>query len=268
MFFARTRSPTAKRAGAVSARARSGRRGRAPWRRRRPERARARGFGVLERVAGRDLLRRHEAALGQQLLEAGEPDLVVAHRRDIRAAGGSRARSATCRCSTARPRPSRASARTRARSHSAWNTGSSGSGSTGPKPCMPPMSCTPFMTTSPGVFGKPGADHRVARDELGELLLAPALGAGGPHRHARGSASRRSNPTRGFRCPPAARRRNRQHAARVDHRARAVGRGLVPDRRQAEHRPRVAGAQRADDHVVASAACSRARRCARPARPA
>ena len=27
-----------------------------------------------------------------------------------------------------------------------------------------------------------GADHAIARDELGELLLAPALRAGGPHR--------------------------------------------------------------------------------------
>ena len=41
-----------------------------------------------------------------------------------------------------------------------------------------------------------------------------------------------------------------EHAARVLHRARAVGRRLVPDRRQAQHLPRVAGAQRADDHVV------------------
>ena len=31
-------------------------------------------------------------------------------------------------------------------SQAAWNTGSFGSGSTLPKPCMPPMSCTPFMT--------------------------------------------------------------------------------------------------------------------------
>ena len=42
-----------------------------------------------------------------------------------------------------------------------------------------------------------------------------------------------------------------EHAARVLHGARAVRRRLVPDRRQAEHLPRIAGAQRADDHVVA-----------------
>ena len=42
-----------------------------------------------------------------------------------------------------------------------------------------------------------------------------------------------------------------EHAARVLHGARAIRRGLVPDRRQAEHFPRVAGAERAHDHVVA-----------------
>ena len=42
-----------------------------------------------------------------------------------------------------------------------------------------------------------------------------------------------------------------QNAARVLDRPRAVGRRLVPDRRQPEHFPRIAGAQRADDHVVA-----------------
>ena len=41
-----------------------------------------------------------------------------------------------------------------------------------------------------------------------------------------------------------------EHAARVHDGAGAVGRRLVPDRRQAEHVPRVAGAERADDHVV------------------
>ena len=105
---------------------------------------------------------------------------------------------------------------------------------------------------APGVFGKSGADHRVARDQLGELLLAPALGALRAASAARGSASRRSNPTRGSRSPSAASTpKSAQHAARVLHGARAIRRGLVPDRRQAEHFPRVAGAQRADDHVVA-----------------
>ena len=42
-----------------------------------------------------------------------------------------------------------------------------------------------------------------------------------------------------------------EHAARVLHRAGAIGRGLVPDRRQPQHFPGITGAQRAHDHVVA-----------------
>ncbi len=41
-----------------------------------------------------------------------------------------------------------------------------------------------------------------------------------------------------------------EHAARIADGARAIGRGLVPDRRQAEHFPGVTGAQRAHDDVV------------------
>ena len=36
----------------------------------------------------------------------------------------------------------------------------------------------------------------------------------------------------------------------IDHRARAVGRRFVPDRRQPQHRPRITGTQGADDEVV------------------
>ena len=41
-----------------------------------------------------------------------------------------------------------------------------------------------------------------------------------------------------------------QHRSRLGDHAGAVGRALVPVRRQAEHRPGVAGAKRADDRVV------------------
>src|SRR5574338_20246 len=41
-----------------------------------------------------------------------------------------------------------------------------------------------------------------------------------------------------------------QHSARIDHCPRPIGRGFVPHRRQPEHRPRIAGAERAYDHVV------------------
>src|SRR5882757_197010 len=41
-----------------------------------------------------------------------------------------------------------------------------------------------------------------------------------------------------------------ENAARVNHGARAIGRRLVPDGRQSEDGPGIAGTQRADDQVV------------------
>ncbi len=41
-----------------------------------------------------------------------------------------------------------------------------------------------------------------------------------------------------------------QDALGIDHRARAVGRRFVPDRRQPQHRPRITRAQGADDEVM------------------
>ena len=89
---------------------------------------------------------------------------------------------------------------------------------------------------SSGCFGKPGADHAVARDQIGELLLAPAFGAGGAHRQHQIAQSRRSNPTRGFRCPSAARRRTRA-ARRADRRRRASGRAPICTRAAAGRAP-------------------------------
>ena len=88
-------------------------------------------------------------------------------------------------------------------------------------------------------------------------LLAPALGALGPHRqhdvaqvgggivHAHLHALRQLDAELG------------QHAARIDDGARAVGEALVPGRRNAEQHLGVAGAQRADDDVVHLWPCSR-----------
>src|SRR5690242_21190330 len=63
-----------------------------------------------------------------------------------------------------------------------WKAGSSASATTGPKFCSPPMSCGPFMSCAVGSFFDPGlhhacADHRVARDDGSELLLAPSFGS-------------------------------------------------------------------------------------------
>src|ERR1700758_454983 len=71
------------------------------------------------------------------------------------------------------------------RSQSAWNTGSFSSRSIGPKPCIPPKSWIPFIADlrpfSSFDLGNVGANHAIARDEIGEFFFAPAVGAGRPH---------------------------------------------------------------------------------------
>src|SRR5205085_9197107 len=202
-------------------------------------------------------------------------------------------------------------------SQGSWNTGSCGAGSTGPKPCMPPISWTVLLIALPQDLGrwidvvrpstarcaraqdeevllmpsktylilssaeaKPGrvskdadrwcsrsvesvstfhlcrrfrqagADHAVARDEFGELLLAQLRASVGPHRqHEKaGLGSRIPDAHLGLLRQFDA--EIREHALRVDDRARAVGRRFVPDRRQPQHFPGVAGAQCANDKVV------------------
>src|SRR5438093_1250551 len=72
------------------------------------------------------------------------------------------------------------SAKTRA-SQGSWNTGSFFSYSTGPMPCMPPMSCTPFMRASrPRQLHLGDADHGIARNQCRQFLLAQRFAAGGP----------------------------------------------------------------------------------------
>src|SRR6266850_5339428 len=94
------------------------------------------------------------------------------------------------------------------------------------------------------------ADHRVPRDHLGQLSLAHSLGAGGP-------LGQYQIPELGARVPDADLHalgkidaELAQHDAGLAHRPRAVLERLVPDRRQADERVRVARAERADDHVV------------------
>ena len=209
-------------------------------------------------MAGLDLVGIDEAALEQHVAQAEEPFLVIgrgeidlrrqqfpreARHVDVPDAG--RAHGAVHRQHAAFPRLVE-------RRLVRFST------STLPKPSMPPMSWTPFMPASSG-SRQAGADHRVAGDDLGELLLAPAFGACGPHRHDQEARLGGGIPHPDFGVLGQRDAEIVEHAARVLDRARAIGRGLVPDRRQAEHFPRIAGAQRADDHVVASSACSRPR---------
>ena len=95
-----------------------------------------------------------------------------------------------------------------------------------------------------------GADHRVAGDEFGQLVLAPAVRAGGTHRDHEVTQLCGRVPHSDAGGLGHADAEIGQDTARIHHSPRAVRRRLVPDRRKAEHRPRVAGAQRADDQVV------------------
>ena len=113
---------------------------------------------------------------------------------------------------------------------------------------------TSMSSSSVGVVTARGdlrhADHRVAGDQRRELLLAQPLGAGGRSGSTRKRTSELESQTRistssATRGPS----RTAPRAARAP-RASPVGGVLVPARRQPEHRPRVAGAQRADDDVV------------------
>ena len=77
----------------------------------------------------------------------------------------------------------------------------------------------------------------------------PSVPAGAPA--GPGSAAPRCYPRPALRYRLAVSGPNsRKNAAGVDHRARAVGRGLVPDRRQTEDRPGITGTQGAHDQIV------------------
>ena len=74
------------------------------------------------------------------------------------------------------PSPRRASVSASARrSQAAWNTGSSGSGATGPKPAWPPRSCGPFM--APSGSPVPIIESRVTRP-ASAASSSPSLPAG------------------------------------------------------------------------------------------
>src|SRR5207248_9637880 len=64
-------------------------------------------------------------------------------------------------------------------SHGSWNTGSSGSGSTGPKPCMPPISWIVLLIALPQDLGRwidvvRPSTARCARAQDEEVLLIPS----------------------------------------------------------------------------------------------
>src|SRR5580693_867496 len=109
----------------------------------------------------------------------------------------------------------------------------------------------PFMgILSVRRLGKSHANHAVAGDQTGEFVLAESFGAGGPLRKNEIAKLRVAIPDAHLNFLRKLDAKLLQDAPRVDNRARPVRRRLVPVRGQSKRRPRIAGAQRANDHVV------------------
>jgi len=95
-----------------------------------------------------------------------------------------------------------------------------------------------------------GADHAVAGHEVGQSFFAPPFGSCRTHREHEVANFGRGIPYPYVGAGIEFEAEFTQHAARVPDGSRPVGRGFVPDRRQSKDRPRIAGAQCTDDHVV------------------
>src|ERR1700722_1596244 len=137
----------------------------------------------------------------------------------------------------------------------------------GPKPCIPPKSWIPFISSVPFVLSRwrihfGNSDHRVASDQRGKFILRQLFGARrslGKHQVAQLS---RRIPWAHFDFLIEFRAEFLQNTTRIAHRARAIWSRFVPNGRQTERRPRIAGAKRAyakvvhlgcvfyDDHVI------------------
>src|ERR1035437_10837897 len=123
-----------------------------------------------------------------------------------------------------------------------------------PDPTTPPR---PYHARHPSgdlvrLLRQSGADHAVAGNEVRKPLLAPAVGAGRAHRQHEIANFRGRIPDANIGALGQLKTEIPQDAAWILHRLGAIGRGLVPDRRQSEHRPWIAGPQCAHDHVVES----------------
>src|SRR5207302_3180642 len=107
------------------------------------------------------------------------------------------------------------------------------------------------QTRSPTIRLRHGeGDERIARDDARELGFAPALGAGGTHRHddVAHVGVRIVHAQRDVLGDDSA--EFAEHRARLAYHAPAVVLALVPGGRHAKERARIAGAERAHDDVV------------------
>jgi hypothetical protein len=95
-----------------------------------------------------------------------------------------------------------------------------------------------------------GTDHRITRHQRRELFFGPAVGLRRTLGYDEIADLCGRIPHPQFNIISHGDAEIIEHAARIDHRARSIRGGLVPDRWQAQDRPWIARAQCADDHVV------------------
>ena len=102
---------------------------------------------------------------------------------------------------------------------------------------------------SPGSLGAPCRSWSPASPawRVSPRSSLPSLSAASARREA---ASRRLNPDADSGPLRQCYAEIGEHCPRLLHCVRAIGRGLIPHRRQAEHVPWIAGAQRANDHIM------------------
>ena len=199
-------------------------------------------------MAGGELGLGDEAVAHQQPLQRRDPDRVVA-RGEVLGRRQALARVPRCRrCSSGPSAPAASVQRERPPLPVGVEHRLVGLGRDRPEAHLPAEVLRPVH----GAHGASGSPVPIIESRVTSAASAASSSPRCPRAASAppGSAARRWNPRPGSPCRDERHAELGQHAARVDHRARAVGRRLVPDRRQAEHRPRVAGAERADDQVV------------------
>jgi DNA-binding transcriptional MocR family regulator len=111
-------------------------------------------------------------------------------------------------------------------------------------------SAVALARASAGNLHPGGADQPVPGHQRGEFAGAQCLGSGRPDREHHVAGLRGRVPDRDLHLAGHLQAELGEHRARLPHRPRPVGEALVPAGRGPEQRHRVAGAERADDHVV------------------
>jgi DNA-binding transcriptional MocR family regulator len=111
-------------------------------------------------------------------------------------------------------------------------------------------SAVALARASAGNLHQGGADQPVPGHQRGEFVGGQCLGSGRPDREHHVAGLRGRIPDRDRHLAGQLQAELGEHRARLPYRPRPVGEALVPAGRGPEQRHRVAGAERADDHVV------------------